>query len=259
MGNRIFRMAMVLAVLVLAFTQGTEAQIQWKIVKDTRAAKIVGENTGSATVAEDLNKQMFDSIKQDRASLLAMTTLRNIVMQAREAQQNYLGNMGREKQVYSSLLKKCERLLNSASRLVQEGMKHPERALFVGQMAAGMVANVSADVTKLMKISLRSDKKNPLEDEKEKKKKKEGEEEEEEDNDGANLLYYNERQAWLNRVLYEIDKVSYAMDTYTFMLQTRYTWKDYVSLADKQTAWNISMIESKTSEIKNTIKGRPLY
>ena len=243
--------------LVLVMASVAHAQ-QFKVVIDKKAREIVEENTAAAAAAEAGNLMMYDTIMAG-----TKVTVHNLLMQSRQAQQNYLGNLGDQSRAYKTLLRKCERLLNASEALVGMAIKHPGRMIFIAKMATELLGGVSSDVEKLLRISMRSKARNPLE-------KEEGKESRQE-SDGANLLYYDERMNWFNSVMYEIDRVSFAMEVYTFMLQTRYDIDDYLRLVEFRSKGDApvaslpsfdiekDIIMSQINSIRTTIQGRPFF
>ena len=252
-----------LLLLGLVISSVAHAQ-QFKVVIDKKAREIVEENTAAAAAAEAGNLMMYDTIMADRATWLGTkVTVHNLLMQSRQAQQNYLGNLGDQSRAYKTLLRKCERLLNASEALVGMAIKYPGRMIFIAKMANELLGGVSSDVEKLLRISMRSKARNPLE-------KEEGKESRQE-SDGANLLYYDERMNWFNSVMYEIDRVSFAMEVYTFMLQTRYDIDDYLRLVEFRSKGDApvaslpsfdiekDIIMSQINSIRTTIQGRPFF
>lgn len=263
----ILKYALVVVMACAPCLRADAQAVSYKVVRDKKAAEIVGKNSVSAVANEAVYTQELDSIRKERTRLLSKTAVRNMVKQARWAQQTYLGDLGQQKAAYTLLVKKCERFLLSSETLLTEAAKHPGRLLYCTKTVTRFTLDASDMVHRCIKIAMGGRLENPF-----KRRNGSGRStgsssrnsagsgsstgnaSDSESDDGYNLVYPDERLMLVYETISHISKLNYAMDVLTFQLMTKWTWTDLLQQADPEGYYRLMAIVYEVNDIENDIR-----
>lgn len=271
MDKKVSRFILMAALLLVTAGQSSA---QYRVVIDTKAIKIVGENAASAKLAEGTYKAELDSIKEKRSTLLLNTAVRNMVKSARMAQQTYLGDLGEEQEAYKKLVRVCERFLEASEALYEEGSKHPAAALGSYRMIGVLALDAMNTVHRCVKVAMGGKVKNPFKALREKMEQSSGfspfrlssgkkgntvKDDGEDGDDGYNLIYADERLMLVYETIDHLNKLSRAMEVLTFELATKWTWREMLRDADPE-GYSLAMkIVYDTQDIGSELERLPFW